>query len=168
MRGRCTERCAGGNAEPCRRRCWARDGQPARTLTCYQGRVLSRPAGGSQAAGVYRSLVRLCEWAVLFALKARLITHVVSDTTTSMAAAETVAEMTASARTTHFSSGKEPAGRDPSGRGSERAPSGGERGRHVRGQHVAKLRQRDRPRFHCKARDRREQRTPNSCSVASR
>jgi hypothetical protein len=53
-------------------------------------------AGKSPAANVYRCFVRLCESAALFALKARLTTKAVRDTTTSMAAVETAAAIIAS------------------------------------------------------------------------
>lgn len=59
-------------------------------------RVLSRAAGKSSVASVYRSFVRLCEPAVPFALNARLTTKAVRDTTTSIAAVETAAAITAS------------------------------------------------------------------------
>ena len=54
-------------------------------------------AGKPPAVGVYWSFVRLCESAVLLALKARLRTKAVSDTTTSIAAVETAAAIIASA-----------------------------------------------------------------------
>jgi hypothetical protein len=51
----------------------------------------------SCAANAYGSFVRLRESAVLLALKARLTTSAVKDTTTSMAAVETAAAIIASA-----------------------------------------------------------------------
>jgi hypothetical protein len=54
-------------------------------------------AENSPAAKVYRSFARLCESAGLFALKARLTTKAVRDTTTSIAAVETAAAIIASA-----------------------------------------------------------------------
>ena len=60
-----------------------------------------KETGGSQTAGWqaadgYRSRVRLCEFGVLFVLKARLTTKAVIDTNTSMAAVETAAAIIAS------------------------------------------------------------------------
>jgi hypothetical protein len=53
-------------------------------------------AGKSPTADVYRFFVRLCESAVLFALKARLTTKAVRNTATSIAAVETAAAIIAS------------------------------------------------------------------------
>jgi hypothetical protein len=78
-------------------RCLACRTQRAEFARVSQGdRVLGRMAGKSPTADVYRFFVRLCESAVLFALKARLTTKAVRNTTTSIAAVETAAAIIAS------------------------------------------------------------------------
>jgi hypothetical protein len=77
-------------------RCLACHAQPAAFARGSQGEwVLRRPAGKSLAANVYRSFVRSWEVGFLLVLKARLTTQAVSDTTTSIAAVETAAAITA-------------------------------------------------------------------------
>ena len=61
------------------------------------GGFSERLAGRPPTPDGYRSRVRLCEFGVLFALKARLTTKAVIDTNTSMAAVETAAAIIASA-----------------------------------------------------------------------
>ena len=101
MRRCCTERCVAGNRKiENYRRCvvWRvlRCQRHLREPPSRRWGVLRRLAGGPPTAEGYRSRVRLCEFGVLFALKARLTTKAVIETNTSTAAVETAAAIIAS------------------------------------------------------------------------